>query len=64
MTGMPMFSWLFRDPVEVADRRAGLEDRVAEMEAEQKERDRKRKARRIRALVKAAKAGKGKGQKR
>lgn len=59
-----MFSWLWGDPAECADRRRSMEDRVAEAEREMAERERKRKARRIRALVKLAKAGKLKGQKR
>lgn len=64
MSGVPMFAWMFGDPAECADRRRGLEERVAEAERELRERETRRKARKIRQLVKLAKAGKLKGQKR
>ena len=64
MSGMPMFSWMFRDPAECVDRRRFMERRIAEAEAERLDRERRRKARKIRKLVRLAKAGKLRGQKR
>lgn len=59
MAGVP-FSWMWRDPAEIADRLIGQSDRLAKAEALEKERHRIRQARKWRRLVKAAMAGKGK----
>lgn len=57
-----MFSWLYGDPAEVADRRRFMEERVAEAAREVQEMDRRRKARRIRKLLKLALSRQLKGQ--
>lgn len=62
MSGVPMFSWMWGDPADCADRRRFLEERVAEAERDHAEIERRRKARRIRKLVKMAKARQLKGQ--
>lgn len=57
---LPPFSWMWRDPAEVAER---MEEEVKPQLEKGLERERRNKQRRIRRLVKAAKARQLKGQK-
>lgn len=57
----PPFSWMYRNPEEIADRLIGLSRRLEAAEKVIREQDRRRQARRIRKLTKLAKAGLLKG---
>lgn len=56
MASLP-FSWMWKDPAEIADQLIGMRERMAVEEKRLKEQDRLRKARKIRKLTKLAKAG-------